>query len=63
MRSAYEAYAGEASKGKITLTLDDGSHLEFDLLSSDGELVLANIVSGVRYILAETQWRYLLPIK
>lgn len=58
-----ETYAGEVSKGKITLTLDDGSHLEFDLLSSNGELVLANIVSGVRYILAETQWRYLLPIK
>ena len=58
-----EAYAGEASKGKITLMLDDASKVELDLLSGDGELVLANIVSGVRYILAETQRRYLLPIK
>ena len=58
-----EAYAGEMSKGQITLTLDDGSQIVLDLLSSDGELVLANIVSGVRYVMAETQWRHLLPAK
>ena len=58
-----EAYAGEASKGKITLTLDDGNQVVLDLLSSDGELVLANIVSGVRYVMAETQGRSLLPTK
>ncbi|WMP18929.1 DUF4340 domain-containing protein [Thiothrix lacustris] len=58
-----EAYEGEVSKGKVILTLDDGSQIVLDLLSDNGELVLANIVSGIRYIMAETQWRYLLPIK
>lgn len=58
-----EVYTEEASKGKITLALDDGSNLELDLLSDDGELVLANIVSGVRYVLAESQRHYLFPVK
>ena len=58
-----EAYAGETSLGKITLTLDDGSQVVLDLLSKEGELVLANIVSGIRYVLAETQRHSLLPPK
>jgi hypothetical protein len=58
-----EAYANEPSKGKVSLTLDDGSTLVLDLLSTDGELVLVNIVSGVRYVLAETQRGALLPKK
>lgn len=58
-----EAYAGEASKGKVQLTLDDGNVLILDLLSDDGELILANIISGIRYVCAETQRKTLLPPK
>lgn len=58
-----EAYAGEASKGEVQLTLDDGKVLTLDLLSDDGELILANIVSGIRYVCAETQRNILLPPK
>jgi len=58
-----EAYAGEASQGKVVLTLDDGNKLTLDLLSDEGELVLANIVSGIRYVCAEPQRKILLPLK
>lgn len=56
-----EAYENEVSKGKIVLTLDDGSTLTLDLLSDAGELILANIASGIRYVCAETQRNVLLP--
>ncbi len=58
-----EAYAGEVSKGEVQLTLDDGNVLTLDLLSDDGELILADIVSGIRYVCAETQRKILLPPK
>ncbi len=58
-----ETYAGEVSKGKVVLTLDDGNKLTLDLLSDEGELILANIVSGIRYVCAETQRTVLLPLK
>lgn len=57
-----EAWDGKGgSQGKITLTLDDGSQVTLALLSGEGELVLANAVTGIRYILAETQRSRLLP--
>jgi hypothetical protein len=57
-----EVYEGGTSKGKIILTLDDASRLEFELLSTQGELILANIATRLRYVLADAQWINLLPI-
>lgn len=58
-----EASSTAVSKGKVNLTFDDGSTLALDVLSNEGELVLANIVSGLHYVLAEIQRKALLPRK
>lgn len=57
-----ESWDGKGeNKGNIVLTLDDGSQINLTLLSTEGELVLTNAATGIRYSLAEPQRSQLLP--
>jgi hypothetical protein len=50
-----------ASKGKVTLTMADGTAINLDLLSTEGDLVLGNAALGIQYVLPDVQRKNLFP--